>query len=207
MALLFGLLMPFNLIGARIFYGTRLTAGVLGGAGLGLFGVALVVWPGLFPAAGASSAGVGARGVWYAVLGSLAASAGNLWSQRLFRQGVPVAQSTAFGMVYGATFTALYAAAVGRPFLWDPRPAYALSLAYLALLGSVVAFVTYLTLVKRIGAGRAGYSSVVIPVIAMGTSTVFEGYRWTAPALLGMALVDGRQRARPAAKGVAPAAP
>ena len=53
----------------------------------------------------------------------------------------------------------------------------------------MVAFVTYLTLVKRIGAGRAGYSSVVIPVIAMGTSTVFEGYRWTALALLGMALV------------------
>ena len=184
-ALLFGLLMPFNLLGARLLYGTRLTAGVLAGAGLGLTGVALVVWPDL----GGATGGLGAQGLWLAVAGSLAASAGNLWSQRLFRQGVPVVPCTAWGMLYGSLLTAGYAAAVGRPFRWDPAPGYALSLGYLALLGSVVAFVTYLTLVKRIGAGRAGYSSVVIPVIAMGTSTVFEGYRWTALALLGMALV------------------
>ena len=195
-ALLFGLLMPFNLIGARLFYGTRLTAGVLAGAGLGLLGVALVVWPDLFPAAQAAAAGpaaglsgVGGQGLWLALAGSLAASAGNLWSQRLFRQGVPVVQSTAWGMLYGSLFTASYAALVGRAFVWDHAPGYLASLLYLALLGSVVAFVTYLTLVKRIGAGRAGYSSVVIPVIAMGTSTVFEGYRWTAAAFLGMALV------------------
>jgi drug/metabolite transporter (DMT)-like permease len=186
-ALLFGLLMPFNLVGARIFYGTRLTGGVLGGAGLGLLGVALVVWPDLIRGGGLT--GVGLQGLWLAVLGSLAASAGNLWSQRLFRQGVPVVQSTAWGMLYGSLLTASYAALRGRAFTWDPRPGYLGSLVYLALLGSVVAFVTYLTLVKRIGAGRAGYSSVVIPVIAMGTSTVFEGYRWTGLALLGMAMV------------------
>ena len=188
---------------------------MLGGAGLGLLGVALVVWPAVLPAAQAAAAGpaaqaaaagpaapaaaagshagglggLGFHGLWLAVAGSLAASGGNLWSQRLFRQGVPVVQSTAWGMLYGSLLTAAYAALVGRRFTWDPAPGYLASLVYLAVLGSVVAFVTYLTLVKRIGAGRAGYSSVVIPVIAMGTSTVFEGYRWTALALLGMALV------------------
>jgi len=186
-ALLFGLLMPFNLIGARIFYGTRLTGGVLAGAGLGLLGVALVVWPDLLKAGGLT--GVGLQGLWLAVLGSLAASAGNLWSQRLYRQGVPVVQSTAWGMLYGALLVVAYAALIGRRFTWDHSTGYLVSLCYLALLGSVVAFVTYLTLVKRIGAGKAGYSSVIIPVIAMGTSTVFEGYRWTPLALLGMALV------------------
>jgi drug/metabolite transporter (DMT)-like permease len=197
-ALLFGLLMPFNLIGARIFYGTRLTASVLAGASLGLAGVALVVWPDLFPSAqaaggGASAAGlsggVGAQGLWLAVGGSLAASAGNLWSQRLYRQGVPVVQSTAWGMLYGSLLVVAYAALIGRAFTWDRSTGYLVSLGYLAVFGSVVAFVTYLTLVKRLGAGPAGYSSVIIPVIAMATSTVFEGYRWTALALLGMAMV------------------
>jgi drug/metabolite transporter (DMT)-like permease len=46
-----------------------------------------------------------------------------------------------------------------------------------------------LTLLRRIGAGRAGYTSVVIPVVAMAASTAFEGYRWTAMALGGMLLV------------------
>ena len=64
-----------------------------------------------------------------------------------------------------------------------------LSLLYLALFGSVVAFVSYLTLLRRIGAGRSGYTAVVIPLVAMLTSTAFEGYRWTRGALSGMALV------------------
>jgi drug/metabolite transporter (DMT)-like permease len=70
--------------------------------------------------------------------------------------------------------------------------------------GSVVAFVSYLTLVRRIGAGRSGYTAAVIPAIAMAVSTLFEGYRWTPGALLGMALVVAgtvlvlRARAAPA---------
>jgi drug/metabolite transporter (DMT)-like permease len=77
----------------------------------------------------------------------------------------------------------------GVPLAFDPRPPYVLSLLYLALLGSVVAFVCYLTLLRRIGAGRSGYTAAVIPVVAMLASTAFEGYRWTGAALAGMALV------------------
>ena len=57
------------------------------------------------------------------------------------------------------------------------------------MFGSVIAFVGYLTLLQRIGAGRAGYTSAAVPVIAMIISTIFEDYVWTAPALAGMALV------------------
>jgi drug/metabolite transporter (DMT)-like permease len=82
-----------------------------------------------------------------------------------------------------------WCAATDVPFAFDARPAYVLSLAYLAVFGSVVAFVSFLTLLHRIGAGRSGYTAAVIPVIAMLASTVFEGYHWTAGAVAGMALV------------------
>jgi drug/metabolite transporter (DMT)-like permease len=94
-------------------------------------------------------------------------------------------------MLYSTITVALYCAVRGIPFTFDARPAYLMSLAYLALFGSVIAFVGYLTLIQRVGAARAGYTSVVIPLLAMTTSTLFEGYRWSALALTGMALVVG----------------
>jgi len=184
-ALLFGLMVLWNLLGARLFYGSALTGPVLGGAALGLLGVILVVGRDL---GGLGRAGQG-WGVFLASLGTLTASAGNLWSQRLYREGLPVVSSTAWAMLYGALAVGLSCLARGVPFAWDGSAAYLASLLYLAVFGSIVAFVAYLTLLRRIGAGRAGYSSVVIPVMAMGTSTVLEGYRWTGPALLGMGLV------------------
>ena len=72
---------------------------------------------------------------------------------------------------------------------FDPSPAYVISLLWLAVVSSVAAFWAYLTLLGRIGAARAGYATVMFPVFALAISTVFEGYRWTAPAVLGLALV------------------
>ena len=77
----------------------------------------------------------------------------------------------------------------GVPLGFDARPAYVLSLLFLALFGSIVAFVAYLTLVQRLGAGPAGYTAAVIPVVAMAVSTLFEGYRWTPSGALGVLLV------------------
>ena len=57
------------------------------------------------------------------------------------------------------------------------------------MIGSVVAFGVYFTLLGRIGAARAGYSSVLYPVIALAVSSVVEDYRWSALAVAGLALV------------------
>ncbi len=185
-ALLFGLLVLWNLAGARLFFGTPVATGVAIGAALGIAGVTLVVWPDLShlrPGAGQG------WGVAYAALGTVAASAGNLWSQRVYRRGAAVVPSTAWAMLYGSIAVTLYCVLRGIPFTFDASLPYVASLAYLAVFGSVFAFVAYLTLLRRIGAGRSGYTAVVIPVLAMATSTAFEGYRWTAAALAGMILV------------------
>ena len=92
-------------------------------------------------------------------------------------------------MAYGALLMALWAGSRGVSFGFDPGPGYVLSLLYLALFGSVLAFGSYLTLLGRIGPGRAAYAMVLFPVVALLLSTLFEGFRWSTAALAGMVLV------------------
>jgi drug/metabolite transporter (DMT)-like permease len=92
-------------------------------------------------------------------------------------------------MTYGAGFAFATALIIGVPFEFDARPAYIGSLIYLALFASVIGFGAYLTLVQRIGADRASYVTAVFPLVALGLSTVFEGYEWTPPAVAGVAMV------------------
>jgi drug/metabolite transporter (DMT)-like permease len=185
-AVLFSFLVFWNLLGARLFFGTPAPLAVIGGAALGVAGVGLLFWPEVASLRGDASLGTGLA---YAVAATVVASAGNLWSQRLFARGVPVIPGTAWSMGYASLGVLGWCAARGLPFTFDARAPYVLSLLYLALFGSVVAFVSYLTLLKRIGAGRSGYTAAVIPVVAMLASTAFEGYRWTGPAAGGLALV------------------
>lgn len=185
-SVLFATLVFWNLLGARVFFGSPAPRVVIVGAVLGFSGVALLFWPEL----ASVQAGDGqALGIAFAFLSTVVASGGNLYSQSLFASGVPVAPATAYGMGYSALAILASCAVRGVPFAFDARPGYVLSLAYLAVFGSVVAFVSFLTLVKRIGAGRSGYMAAVMPFIAMLASTLFEGYRWSTPGLAGMVLV------------------
>ena len=70
----------------------------------------------------------------------------------------------------------------------DPRPQYIAGIVYLALAGSVLTFPLYFGLIRNLGAGKAAYNGVAVPVVAMGLSTLFEGYRWTGLAAGGAVL-------------------
>jgi len=185
-AVVFALIIFWNLLGARLFFGTPAPPAVVAGAVLGVAGLALLFWPEVTSLRAEGRQGMG---LLYAVAGSLVASAGNLYSQRLFARGVPVVSATAWAMGHASLQVLAWCLALGVPLGFDGRPAYVLSLLYLALLGSVVAFVAYLTLLQRLGVGRAGYTTAVIPVVAMLASTLFEDYRWTAAAAAGLGLV------------------
>jgi drug/metabolite transporter (DMT)-like permease len=156
------------------------------GAVIGLGGLALVFWPDL---ATFDTGSAGLTGLGLSLLATLSASLGNLTSARNQRAGIPVIQGNAFGMAYGAAFTLAAALVRGVPFAFDLSPSYVLSLFYLALFASVFGFGCYLTLLGRIGPDRAAYASVMFPVVALGLSTVFEGFQWTDLAVAGVALI------------------
>ena len=60
---------------------------------------------------------------------------------------------------------------------------------YLTVFGSIVAFGCYMLLIGRIGAEYAAYVTLLMPIIALILSTIFEGYHWTANAAIGIAMV------------------
>ncbi len=97
--------------------------------------------------------------------------------------------ATAWGMFYGTAWLTLIALATGARFAIEATAPYLISLVWLAAGSSVAAFLAYLTLLKRIGAGRAGFATVLFPVVALVISSVFEDYRWSLASFIGVALV------------------
>ena len=63
------------------------------------------------------------------------------------------------------------------------------SLVYLAVFGSIIAFGCYLSLIGSIGADRAAYSTLLFPLVALGISTIWEGYQWSAASLTGVCFI------------------
>ena len=184
-AVIFSLLVFFNIAGTRLFFRTPVRPATVLGALLGVGGVALIFLPEFRQPVRGGDAVVG---MIYGLVGAVSACAGNLLSARNQRHGLPVVQLNTFGMLYGAAFVGLYAVARGRSFVFDPSPGYMLALGYLALFGSVLAFGAYLTLVGRIGADRAGYTAAAIPIVALLLSAGFEGLRLGAMEVSGIAL-------------------
>lgn len=184
-AVVFSAIVFTSAIGMRACFGTPLTARMIAAAFMGCGGVALLFLPEIAAAGRGGTAGLG---IAFAVVSLLLATAGNLIAVRNHRDALPVFPATAWGMAYGAGVAALVAIATGAAWSFDARPAYVASLLYLAVFGSIVAFGAYLTLLGQVGAGPASYVGVSTPVVAMLVSTFAEGYRWTWPAVLGVAL-------------------
>ena len=125
----------------------------------------------------------------YCLAGTLLASFGNIIAARNKLHEVPLLAGNTWAMGYGATAMYLAALVAGVPIGFDTSPAYILSLLYLVVFGSIIAFWAYLTLVGNIGPGRAGYANLLFPLVALAISTALEGYQWTLLAVVGMGLV------------------
>lgn len=184
-AVVFSTIVFMTPIGTWLAFRTPITMRIGVGATLGVLGVALLFLP---EVQGAARSGDAIRGIGYALGATAIAAVGNLVSMRLQRDNVPVFAGTAWGMGYGAATAALVATLGGAVWSFDLRWPYVVSLVYLAVFGSVIAFGAYLSLLKRVGAGSSSFVAVSTPVVAMLLSTAFEGYRWTWTAALGAVL-------------------
>ena len=123
------------------------------------------------------------------IAGTLCFCAGNQVSASLQKQNIPVMSANSWGMIYGCGVLVVYALFLGNSFILDDSFRYLSGLVWLAVFASVLAFTCYLTLVGRIGAGKAGYATVIFPVFALLISTAFEQYQWGIFPLIGLCLV------------------
>ncbi len=182
-AVLFALLIVPNALLAQIFLGTRVGARFLGGSAVALAGIALLLLHEY------RVAPIGGAAVVYGVLLVAAAvtcaSIGNVMFATRRAKAIPNVPLIAWAMVWGSLANAAIALVTSGPPRIDLSPGYLGGVVYLALVGSVLAFPLYFALVREIGPGKAAYNGVVVPIVAMGLSTVFEGYRWTTLAVAG----------------------
>lgn len=151
----------------------------------GLIGVTVLFWPEL---ASFSLANKELWGSLCILLGTCSFSVGNLLSASNQKAGLPIIPSTAYSMLYGSCLVGLFILFNKIPFGIEYSLRYLGSLIYLIVLGSVVAFLSYLALVGRIGPHRASYTTVFFPVIALSLSMVFEGLAVNYYLLIGMGL-------------------
>jgi len=174
-----------NMLGLRFFFGTPMTLRVGAGAALGIAGITLVFWPEFARLEASSSVALGAL---FTMASVVVSALSNMAAHRNHDHGLPVWQTMAWGMLYGSAFTLGLVLVLGRPLAFEATPAYVASLVYLAVFGTILAFGGYLTLLGRIGAARAGYIGVMVPIVALVISALFEGYQWTLLALAGVAV-------------------
>ena len=184
LSVVFSLASIFNALNARVFFGEKITPRVLLAGLLGVSGLILLFWDSLAVSFDPDTL----RGVAWALLGTLIFSWGNMASRRNSASGTTPIIANAWGMGIGASVLLALALATGQHLVVPTDPTYLGALLYLAVFASVIGFTTYLMLVSQIGSAQAGYATVVFPVVALGISTFFEGYKWTGTAFLGVAL-------------------
>jgi drug/metabolite transporter (DMT)-like permease len=185
-AVVFSIIVFTNAVFAAIFLKSKITLQIVIGGIMAVAGTALIFKKEVLFLFSQGT-------VFYALIMSLGslilASVGNIVSAYAQRKELPLLQVNAYSMLYGSLSVFILGLVLGIPLKFDEQSSYILSLIYLAVFGSVLAFSAYLNIIGRIGPAKASYVLVFVPVIAMIFSTFFESYEWQQSALAGMPLL------------------
>lgn len=185
-AVIFSTIIFLNIFNGFIFLKSKIQLNVLTSALIGFIGIILVFKDHLLEFNFSSEK---SSAMLLAFLSVITASIGNITSAYNQKNKLPVVQTNAYGMLYGALFMLLLIFITNTSVSFDVSFQYISSLIYLAVFGSVIAFYSYLTLLGKIGADRAAYVTLVFPIVALLLSTFFEEYTWSLFALLGVGLI------------------
>jgi drug/metabolite transporter (DMT)-like permease len=182
-AVIFSLVVFTNAIFGALFIRAKITWRIALGGILAIAGTALIFKKEV-------SLLFGQKVVFSAIImsfGSLIlASLGNVLSAYSQKKKLPLLQANAFSMMYGSLGVFMVGLIIGKKINFETNFSYLISLSYLAVFGSIIAFSSYLKIIGRIGPAKGAYALVLVPVIAMIFSTIFESYEWQMSALAGM---------------------
>ncbi|MEB3702442.1 DMT family transporter [Candidatus Bealeia paramacronuclearis] len=185
-AISFSMVLVGNIISSAIFYKVPIRLPLALGAFSGVAGIIAIFWPELLSLDLSSN---NVLGMILSLMGGCFASIGNMISIRNQNHKLPVTETNALAMGYGAAFTLGYVLLSGFPLVWDMSWTYMTSFLYLTIFGTIVAFGCYLTLLGRVGGSNAAYALVLTPIVALGISTIYEGFVWTPNVIFGVALI------------------
>ena len=182
LAVLFSLTSLFNAFNGWLWLRKRPGLRIYPAAVLGVAGVTLLFWQDLVH----GEATLGA--ILFALAGTFWFSTGNLVTIRVREAGVPLLAANSWSMLYGAVILGAWCLIQGVRWQLPAHADFWWATLFLAIPGSIVAFATYLTVIKALGADRAGYATVLFPLVALTVSTWLEGFVWTPAAVVGAGL-------------------
>ena len=128
-------------------------------------------------------------GIFLGIIATYFASLGNLVSAHTSKINLPVVPVTGYGMLYGSISLLVFLLITKTPFNFEYSLKYNLSLVYLSLFGSVFGFSLYLSLIKKIGSNDAAYVAIIMPLIALLVSTLFEELMWNVNLVIGAIMI------------------
>ena len=185
-AVVFALLLVPNAIFGRIFLGQRLGRQLVTGSAIAMAGVALLfINEARVDPHGSTSALIG---IGFTLCAILSASTANVMQGTQTAKRYPMGSMLAVAMLIGAALDAAFAWTTTGPPVFEMRAGYIAGILYLGLFASALAFPLYFNVIRAIGPAKAAYSGVIVPVIAMLLSTIFEHYRWSTLAVAGAVL-------------------
>lgn len=182
LAVIFSLAALFNALNGWLWLKTRPSVRLYPAVSLGVTGVGLLFWNDL-QLGNATGASIG-----FAIAGTFWFSMGNLVSLKVRAAKVPLFTANAWAMVYGAMILGVWCVFRGVEWVWPEGAWFWGATIFLAVPGSIIAFYCYITVIQVLGADKAGYATVLFPLVALSVSTWLEGFEWTLAAVLGAAL-------------------
>ena len=182
-AVLFALLILPNTILGRVFLGTPIERRFLVGGGIAMVGIAMLIAHEV-DAANRGAAAV-LTGTALTLAGVMSASIANVMQGTGFARGQSMLVMVAWAMLFGTLADGGFALMTAGPPVWDSRPEYLAGLLWLGVVGSAITFPLYFGIIRAVGPGPAAWSSVLIPIIAMGFSTLVEDYQWAMLSIAG----------------------
>ncbi len=185
-SVIFSMAVLFNALNSFLFFRQKPPRRFFAAAALGLLGIVTLFWQDL---TAADLSRTLLSGIGLSLLGTYGFSLGNMISLRHQRRGLETMTTNTWAMMWGTLLMGSVALVRGDSFTPDWTLSYLGALLYLALFGSVIGFGAYFTLVERIGAGNAAYSTLLFPLVALSISTIYEGYVWHINAVLGLVLI------------------
>ena len=185
-AIVFSTVVIMNILGETFYFKKKPSIKTLIGAIIGMIGIIIIFNDEIFNFSLANNTHVG---LFLALLGTFSASTGNMIHQRNLNNNFPLIETIAYAMFYGSVITLLITQIKGTEFLFEYTFSYIISLAYLSIIGSIFAFIFYLKLLEKVGAGRAGYVGVTMPVLALLISTIFENLEWQIDLIIGLPIL------------------
>ena len=172
-ATVFCLLTIFNILGEKFIFKKPITSMTLSGALLGITGIGIIFYQDFVNFNLNSGTTLG---LMFALFATLSASAGNLiaiYNKRNYN--IPLLQNVAFAMIYGALVALIVSFIKGAEFYIPiSNFSYLLGLAYLIIFGSIISFLCYIRFIENTSASTGGYIGVIMPILALIISMIFE---------------------------------